>query len=443
VVKALAAGSPIPAYVNLAPDWRTLLAGFLLSLFTVLLFGLVPALKISRQDLVSTIKEGGPQSGGAGRARLQQALVAAQVGASCALLVVAGLMVRGFQRVLAADPGFDIEKIAVLDPSLERHGIKGETARAYWSDVRQAIAAHPECRQAALASQAPFASGVNESSYRDAPGLKATNISVEPGFFPLMGIPLLAGRHFLPDDDHRTAVIVSRRLAERMYGTTDVLDRGFPKTRASRTIVGVVGDANLIKIHATNMAEEYRPLDPDGYTGAILIVRARTDSARLLEPMRAAARSRDERVLAATHTTKVDFERRLQAPRLSSFVAGVVGLLALWLACLGIFGLVSYGVTARTREIGIRVALGAHSGDIIGTVVQRLAGPMAAGVTFGCAAGMLAARLFAGEPFYLNPNDAIAPLAAVTVLVAAAGIAAFAPSRRALRINPTDALRNP
>ena len=278
--------------------------------------------------------------------------------------------------------------------------------------------------------------------YRDAQGLKVTRLDVENEFFSLMRIPLVAGRRFLPGDDHRTTVIISRRLAERMYGTLDVLGKGFPKHAPKMTVVGVTKNAGLIKVQATSVAEQYSPIDPAGYDGLLLVARARTNPERLLEPMRATARRADDRVLAATKLLKAEFEKKLQGPRLTSLVASMVGLLALALASFGIFGLIAYGVAARTKEIGIRVALGARSGSILSLLLRQLAAPAVAGIALGGTAGTLAARLLQGEPLYLNASDSTAPVAAIAVLAIAGGVAAMLPARRALRINPTDALRH-
>src|SRR5262249_55855384 len=160
------------------------------------------------------------------------------------LLVVAGLMVRNLQRLLRADRGFEFEQVAVLDASLSRYGIKGATARSYWMDVKNAIASHPETESAALTSFAPLGGGWSQTTYVDALALRVTSLNVGEGFFALMRIPILLGRGLRDSDDPRTAIVISRRLAMEMYGTVEVIGKGFPKSQQAKTprgriIVGV------------------------------------------------------------------------------------------------------------------------------------------------------------------------------------------------------------
>jgi hypothetical protein len=268
-------------------------------------------------------------------------------------------------------------------------------------------------------------------------------MSVENGFFALLRIPLLAGRPFEPGDDPRSTVIISRRLAEAMYGTTSALGQAFPKNGPGekRTIVGITGDARLIKVQATNGAEAYYPIDPRSRDPLLLIARARRNPERLLDPMRAAAKRADSRVLAAARLMRMDFERRIETPRLSAQIASLVGLLVLALASLGIFGLVTYSVAARTREIGIRVALGAARPAVMALCVRQLAWPVGLGALFGVAAGIPAAQILARDPFYLQPADPVATLAPMVVFTLAGSAAALLPALRALRIDPVQALR--
>jgi hypothetical protein len=173
------------------------------------------ALMVSRRDLSRGLKDGGQQaSAGLARARFRLVLVGAQVVGCCALLVVAGSMGRGLQRLLVVDPGFTFDRVALLDPSLARHGISGDAARAYWSQVVQKIASHPDVVQTSLAFPAPLGGAVNTSRYgADSGALSITVMRVEPAFFPLLEIPLLAGRNFEPGDDS-SLVIISRRLGD-------------------------------------------------------------------------------------------------------------------------------------------------------------------------------------------------------------------------------------
>jgi hypothetical protein len=267
-------------------------------------------------------------------------------------------------------------------------------------------------------------------------------IEVEPDFFAVMKVPIVAGRGLEVTDDHRTAIVISRRLALEMYGNLNVVGHGFPKTKPEQTIIGIAGDATLIAYQATNVAELYSPVVPERLDRLTLVVRARTSPEQLLGPMRDAARTVDERILAEARLMRTDFQEKLRGPRMASLLAGLTALLALLLACLGVFGVVSYGASLRTKEIGIRVALGAGNGAIVRMLLRQLTWPAVLGIVVGVAASLPVGRVFEGEPFYLNSRDTWAHAAAMLVLFVAGGIAALVPTLRALRADPLQALRH-
>jgi predicted permease len=433
----------MPEYLDFAPDWRLFVAGFAVALVAMLAFGFVPAWIVSRRDLIRAMKDGGQQtSAGLSRARVRLVFIAAQVAGCCALLVVAGAMGRGLQRLLIADPGFKFDRVVVLDPELGRLAIQADAARGYWADVTSRVAAHPDVEQIALVYPAPLSGIRNESSYHPDVWLRVAWISVEPSFFPLMEIPIIAGRNFEPSDDPQSVIIVSRRLATAMYGTLDVVGKDFPKSKPSRTIVGIAGDAAVVTLRAEGVAEHYVPLGPSQYHDAALIARARANPAMLLKPIQNAARAADSRVLPITHLLSDEFEEGVQLSRLASLIAALVGLLVLALACLGIFGVVAYAVTLRTKEMGIRRALGAEGRQVLFPLMRQLAWPVAVGMLLGVGLGMAAAHLFEGEPFYLASADAVAPMAALVVFGLTGLAAALVPASRALRADPVRALRH-
>jgi hypothetical protein len=277
-------------------------------------------------------------------------------------------------------------------------------------------------------------------------------MKIDPDFFGVMNIPLVAGRNFTRDDDPRAVVIVSRRLALAMYGSLGVVGQSFPKIPPRyaerwtgvprRTVVGVADDARLIRITAGDGAEQYWPIDAADAGPLQLVARARTDAARLLAPMREAARTADSRVLAQARVMSADFDTRLSPMRVASSVATALALLALSLACVGAFSLVSYGVARRTKEIGIRLTLGAPRATLIRMLLRQLLWPAAIGLLAGAAAAVPAADVLRGDPFFLLPSFDVAVHALVIgVLGATVGVAALYPAVRALRMNPVSALR--
>jgi predicted permease len=441
--KLIATLTGLPPFLDFTPDARTLAAALAAGLVSAIAAGLAPAWRVSRHDLAAAMKDGGQQSSGSlERARLRKFLLATQVAGSCLLLAIAGLMARSVQRILTDDPGFDYEQVATLEPSLGIYGIKGEAARTWMMDVRRAVASHPESDSVAIVSMAPLGSSVNEGEFRDAPGLLISSFRVEPSFFALMKVPIVVGRNFEASDDPRTALIVSRRAAMEMYGTVNVVGRGFPKTSPERTIVGVTADARLVKIQANNVAEMYAPLDPKRFEDYLLIARARNDPARLLEPMRQAAKSADARVLAQARLMRDDLDRRLNPPRTAAALMAGTGFLALALACIGIYGVVSLGAASRTKEIGIRMALGAPRAGIVGLVMRQQAFPLVLGMLAGLAAAAAAGMLMRGDPFYVDPIDVPVQLAVIVAFGVTAGAATLGPALRVARRDPLGAIRH-
>jgi predicted permease len=436
----------LPTYVDLKPNAALFLAATAVALVSMLATGIAPAWRIGREDLAAAMKDGGQQtSGGLERTRLRKLLVSLQVAGCCLLLFLAGLMIRGLQRVLRADTAFDFYNVATLDPSLGRYGMNSEKARAWWEAVRIAIVSNPETEAAAIVSHPPLGSSLSQTEYVDALGIKAVNMRVEPGFFALMRIPILAGRHFEPSDDHRSSVIISRRLAREMYGTLDVVGKGFPRSARkveAKMIVGVAGDAHMIKVTATDVAEMYSPLDPSGFADYQLIARARTDAERLLGPMRQAARAADSRVLAQATMMRTQFEKKLRIPRFASLIATLTGLLSLLLACLGIYGVVSFAAALRSKEIGIRMALGAPRAAVLRLLVYQQAWPLAGGIAAGMAIAVPAGRLLQGEPFYLDAADPVVQIAVLFIFALTGGAAALIPGLRAVRLDPIRTLRH-
>ena len=443
--RIVAARTSMPTYLDFTPDWRMAAAAGAVALIATLVCGLIPAWMVSRRNIVgafASLKDGGHQSSrGLSRTRLRLVSIAAQVAGCCAVLIVAGLMVRGLQRMLVG-VGFEFHQIAVLDPALPRYGIGGEAARSYWTEVRRATLAAPDVEHVALTSHAPLGNISNRSVYNDAPRLMVTTMSVDPSFFPLMRIPILAGRNFLPEDSAAAVLIISRRLAIEMYGTVDAVGKGFPRSHPERTIVGVCADAALFTVTASNVAEQYSPIGQDQYGQLVLLARARTKPDRLLKPLADVARTADSRVLPKTWLPSTDFGEKLRARRFASLVATLTGLLALALACVGIFGLVAYTVSLRTKEIGIRRALGATRASVIGVVAGQLALPLAVGMILGALGGVTAGRVLEGDPFYLPSTNATAPLLALLLFALAAAGAALMPALRAVRTDPVQALRH-
>lgn len=416
-----------PFEVRLTPDWRLAAGAAGIGWLATMIVGLIPALRTTRQER---------------RNRMQRVLIGIQVTGSCILLLVAGMATRKFQDVATADLGFQFENVAVMEVSLDRYGMTPDASASYWASIRDSAASDPKLRGVALATTVPLGRSLNEASFdRDAPGLKVIGMTVDAPFFELFQIPLLSGRSFQPGDTRDNAVIISRRLAQEMYGTLDVAGKAFPKSGEGprATIVGVAADAKLIKITATNMAESYSPMTPASMKDALLM--ARVDNNQL-DALRAAANRVNPSITPTVRWMREGFESRMLAPRLMSLGATAIGMLALTLTCIGIFGLVAYTVSLRTKEIGIRMALGARAKSVLWLIVQGLTWPVALGASIGAIVVTIGlSKVLQGEPFFVDASDPLAITGALAVLVVAALAASLSPAARALRIDPSSALR--
>lgn len=432
----------MPDSVSFALDWSAVLVSLALSVVTLVVIGAVPAWKVARPELIAAIKDGGQQmSINLDKARLRRFMMAAQVSGSCLILVLSAMMTRTLQRVLSSDLGFEYEQAAVLQPGLGRYGYQSEQATAYWNTVKARIEQHPEVAAVALALAPPLGGRVSETRFDDAPGLEVITNHIEPTFFTAMRIPLLLGRTFQPGDDAQTAVIVSRTLALAMYGSLDVLGRGFPRSEPGATIIGVAGDAHSIRIESAYTSELYRPLRDDDYVQAILIARGRGDAATLAPVLREAA-AIDSRILPGVGLLRDSFERRLAGTRIATVIAVSTGLLTLVIACLGIFGVVSYGATLRVKEFGIHMALGAEATSVVRLVVRQIVWPVTIGMTLGVtAAGPIGLALTDG-PIQLQAADPAAYAGALLLFVTTAVLAALVPAIRVIQSDPIQALRH-
>ena len=443
VARLAAAQMSLPSYVDLSPDWRVVFATCAIAFLVTLAVGGVPAWIVTRRDLVTAMKDGGHQtSTGIARGRSTLLSIASQVAGCCVLLIVAGTTVRGLQSVLRASFGYEFDHVAVLDASLPRYGIEGEMARVFWDETKRLLETTPDVEELALVSTEPMASSANRSIYNDASRLSVTHTIVEPAFFSVLRIPILMGRNFEPGDAPDSVAIISRRLAVEMYGTPNAVGKGFPLSRPERTIVGIAADAPLVHVSATNVAELYSPVGRRNYGGLVLLARARGNPERLLIPMRDAARATDPRVLPRTSLPTTQFADRVNGRRVVSLAASLAGMLALSLACFGIFGLVAYTASMRTQEIGIRRALGARRGSIVKLFARQLVAPVGFGMALGTVAGVAVTSVLEGEPFYLPAVDAGMLLAALAVFALTAGFSAVIPALRALRRDPIVALRH-
>jgi predicted permease len=412
-----------PSWLDTTPDWRVLTFAIGMALVTAVLFGLAPAWQIARRRHRSTL--------------IRQILIGAQVAASCVLLIVAGLLVRALDRVSSTHPGFDYQHTIAINPHLDAHGYAPERAAAYLDSLESRLLSLPGVESVARASTPPL--GRKKTVARAEVDGRRVDIHVnhvDPGFFRTMGIPLLRGRNLVGGE--RQTMIVSDSLGRSLWSGQDPLGKQFD----GRTVVGVAGSARQMALQDPDAVEAYFPVEAVHLPSMAVLVKTMGPPDGLLLSVAAVARALDPDLFAETQLLKTAYREKLQETEKSAMAVSLLGLSALLLACLGIVGLVSYSVAQRTKEIGIRMALGATASHILSVVLRQLSRPVAGGLAAGVCAAAALSQILRRELYGLSSMDPAAYLAAVAVFVATVGVAALWPARRALRVDPLRALRN-
>jgi putative ABC transport system permease protein len=438
----------------LAAPLEPRLLGFTLAaaVLSSVVFALLPALDATRRDLAGMLRElGAGASPGAAR-RLRSALVAVQVAIAIVLLDASGVALRGLLRTARIDPGFDPGQAAALTLSPDLLGYPAARCEEFFARVRERVSRLPGVRSAAFASHLPLGFAINVgqvTAEADAPphdgGPLVDSAAVGPGYFEAMRIPLALGRPFAERDgpDAPRVAIVNETLARRLWPSGPALGR---RVRAGDgaplEVVGVARDGKYRTLGEPARPFLYTSLDQDRRGTRTLVVRSAGDPRPLLPALRDVVRDVDARVpLGGPRTLADSVADALRVPRLAAGVFGFFGAAGLLLAAAGAFGVVAYLASARTREIGLRLALGASPGAILRWLLRRGLAPVAAGLGVGTIAVLGATRALASVVSGLWPIDVRALLAAAALLALAALAAALAPARFAAGVDPAAALR--
>jgi putative ABC transport system permease protein len=459
-VDLLVAASPenLPRVRESGLDWHVLLFTAAVSVLTGLFFGLAPALKASKLELTESLKEGGRGSTESlRRNRVRSLLVISEVALSLVLLIGAGLLIRSFVSLLNVDPGFDVAAILVVDIPLSRAKYATEEQQtAYVRQVIERTSALPGVVSVAAVNILPLSGNGRQASFtiegRPAvpPGQEpdAEVSAVTPDYFRTMGIPLRSGRTFTERDakDAPGAVVISETLARRNFpgeepvGKRLVIDDAKPPYQ----IIGIVGD-----IHHAGLEQE---VYPEYYLSSLqaperqvnLIVRAAPgiDPASLQPSVRQAIKQLDgEQIIWESKTMRQLLAESVSARRFNMLLLGTFAGLALLLAAVGIYGVMSYSVTQRTHELGIRMALGAQTRDVLRLVVRQGMTLALIGVAVGLLAAIAVTRVMASLLYGVTPTDALTFIAVAVLLAGIALLACLIPARRATRVDPMVALR--
>ena len=420
--------------------------------------GLIPATRLSRLTLHEKLKDGGRESGSDSRRRTRAALVVVEVALATVLLAGAGLLIRSFQQLLAVDPGFRAENVLTTQLALTPNRYPDQAARAeFYRRLTEELEAKPGVIAAAVVSFLPMSGLLDDLSIAaegytppnpDVPDFTEHRL-VTPNYFKALGIPVLKGRAFAGQDtaDNQPVAILSESLARRFWGEQDPIGRrvqpgGLQSEQPWHTVVGVVGEVHHSGAREGLVPIWYKPVYQQAWNWMHLAVRTERDPALAVPLVKETVRGIDPnqpifdtKVMTQMVAASIS-QDRFNANLLIAFAG-----LALSLAVIGIYGVISYSVSQRTREIGIRMALGAQTGCILRQVIGEGLTLVLIGLGLGLAGALALTRALQSLLFQVKPTDPTTFLAIAAVLLAAGTVACVVPARRATKVDPMVALR--
>jgi predicted permease len=429
-------------------DARVLGFAAAMSILSAVLFGLTPSLHTVRSDLVPGLKNAAP--GVARRPGLRGALVAGQLALTLMLLVAAGLFVRTLRSALEVEDGFEAEGVLALELNLELNGYDDERGLIFYDRLLERVRSTPGIEAAALGRMIPQGAGWNTRVAvpgHEAPsgeaGFPVGFNAVSPGYFEAMRMPVVEGRGFRAEDAAAspTPIVVNRTFAQRFWPGASALGMTVRFALEDAVIIGVVPESERLGENARAYA--YVPFGPKRYASAMwLYARTHGSPAQSVNALRGHIAELDPNVPPIMITTVEDVMATALLPqRTAAGLIGGFGLVGLLLAATGLFGMLSFSVAERTREIGVRMALGATRGEVVRMVLFEGLRPLSAGVALGLGAALALTRLLSGFLHGLSPTDPATFLAAPAVLLVVSLAAAWLPARRATRVEPVKALR--
>jgi predicted permease len=427
VLHALLAYAGAPAWADGSPDWRIAAFALTAAFGSAILFGLTPALQIGRQRHRANIT--------------RHVLIAAQVAASCVLLIVTGLLGRALTRVAFSSPGFEYKQTIAVSSDLARNGYSPARSRAYLNALEDQVRALPGVQSVSLALSPPLGH-VTITTGTDVEGhhVEFNRNHVSPEYFQTMAIPILRGRALRPNDRH--VMVVSDSVARSAWPGKEPLGQTMDFGERF-TVVGIAADVRNLKFGATETgAHAYFPIEEDQWPNLTVVARTAGVPQELAKAVAPAAGRLNPAIRPTIELLSSAFRERMGDVELVALAVSILGSLAQLLACFGIIGLVSYAVSQRTREIGIRMALGAKPGQVLAVVLRRLVLPVTIGLILGVAGAAGLAQFVRGRLYGISHLDPAAYAAAIGFFALTAGIAAVLPARKALRIDPLRALRH-
>ncbi|MCI0489552.1 MAG: ABC transporter permease [Blastocatellia bacterium] len=445
----------IPRLNEVSLDYRVLGFTLTISLLSGLIFGLVPALQTSKPDLNESLKEGGRSSAvGAGRRRLLNLFVVSEVALALVLLIVSGLLIKSFLRLQDVKPGFDPDNLLTMGISLPESKY-AETARqtAFYRELVQRVETVPGVEAAGVIRPLPFSQSNMSLSFSiegrppASPGERtsANWRTISPDYFRTMRIPLLKGRAFTERDVQGSpyAIIINETMARLYFSGEDPISRrmtiGYDDITCE--IVGIAGDVKLL-LDGEQKPEMYTPCQQTPWPSISLVIRTASDRPDVVAAVRNQVQSLDREL--PVYSIKTMNERladSIAQPRFNMLLLGLFAFIAVALATVGIYGVMSYSVSQRTHEMGVRMALGARAGDVLKLVLSQGMKLTLAGIAMGIVGAYGLTRIMSSFLFGVSDKDPTTFAAVSLLLIAVAALACYIPARRATRVDPMVALR--
>ena len=449
--------STVPLSLSATPDWRILLFNFGLAVVTGIVFGLVPALQATRPDVAPTLKDQAGSVSGGFSVGLRKTLVVAQVSLSLLLLIGAGLFIRSLQNLKDLDPGFRTGNLIAfkVDPTL--NGYPTERCRSFYHRLKETLDALPGIQASSLAV-VPVLEGdewdqwVTIDSYKPKQGeLPDPHMNfVSPGHFNTLQVAILAGRDFRATDQLKATkvAIVNEAFSKKYFGGLNAVGHQFgmgidPGTKTDITIVGVVHDTKYESMRDEIPVEVFRPFEQLEFsTGMTAYVRTARDPKQAFPMIRKTVQELDANLPVFDMTTlEKQMDDSLVTERLVATLSTSFGFLATLLAAIGLYGVMAYTVARRTREIGIRMAIGAATGDVLWLVMREVVVLLAIGIGVALPAALILTRYVRAQLYGIQPVDPASIVIATAGIAAVAALAGYLPARRATRVDPIRALR--
>ena len=435
--------------VNVGPDLRVLGFSLALTLLTGIVFGLAPALQASRPDPNTALKDsgarGGTQTGSGGF--LRHTLVGAQVAVCMVLLIAAGLMLRALYVAQTIDPGFRIQNVASVSFDLRSQGYDDRRAALFQRDLLQRLTGLPGVDTVAQAGEIPLSGNLRGSSL-SLPGQTGDHVAdynaVSPEYFSLLGIPIVRGRNFTQTEVRTGApvAIMSESTARKLWPSQDPVGKAIRWGRERVVeVIGIARDAQVAHLAQPTEAYVYLPAGPEEQIFLKLLVHGSDGFGSIARGIRATIHTLDPDFVANVTHLEDNLEFARIPSRIVAILAGSLGALGMLLACIGVYGVVSYAVSRRVHEIGIRMTLGADAHEVKRLILRQAMWPVVIGALVGIAGCAAVSQILKSMLFGVSPHDPVAFVVVPLVLLSVALAASYIPARRATQVDPMVALR--